>query len=287
MWIRVWVFHSDLMLFFFADQSGDAAAEPKSFKRKALTSVIEVSQSVKASGNSARAGEYARARRDECEDECEEEVGGDGEDGEDAGGKGRDGEDGEDAGGKDQGDREEETVGEHEGEEREGGDEGGMQEAGKGEAKERGRVRNGSGKGHRENAPADSPPSGKIIFTPHTTPRHGGARRKRKSSELPSSSDKRRKSEDGAESGKKKSRYRSVKTSALCTFFPPNTMRKIGRRLQLLMIMRDGFSIRRRADERRLNLGMIGLAAHGVLPKEDAQEFVNAMLASFGDQHDQ
>jgi hypothetical protein len=64
-------------------------------------------------------------------------------------------------------------------------------------------------------------------------------------------------------------------------------MRKIGRRLQLLMIMRDGFSIRRRADERRLNLGMIGLAAHGVLPKEDAQEFVNAMLASFGDQHDQ
>jgi hypothetical protein len=271
------------MLFFFADQSGDAAAEPKSFKSKALTSVIEVSQSVKASGNSARAGEYARAMGDECK----EGVGGDGEDGEDAGGKGRDGEDGEDAGGKDQGDREEETVGEHEGEEREGGDEGGMQEAGKGEAKERGRARNGSGKGHRENAPADSPPSGKIIFTPHTTPRHGGARRKRKSSELPSSSDKRRRSEDGAESGKKKSRYRSVKTSALCTFFPPRTMRKIGRRLQLLMIMRDGFSIRRRADERRLNLGMIGLAAHGVLPKEDAQEFVNAMLASFGDQHDQ
>ena len=164
-------------------------------------------------------------------------------------------------------------------------------EAGKGErqdaaAKGRGRVSNGSREGAKPARPPpdNGPPSGKMIVTSHKSPRHGGSReRKRKaSSELPSSSAKSRKSEDGAEGGKKKkNRYKPVESSALCSYFEKEAMDQIGRRLSLMLIMRDGVEIQRRSNHRILNMAQLILAAESIMDKLEAEKFERAIMQSY------
>jgi hypothetical protein len=163
-------------------------------------------------------------------------------------------------------------------------------EAGKGErqdaaAKGRSRVSNGSREGAKPARPDDGPPSGKMIVTSHKSPRHGGSReRKRKaSSELPSSSDKSRKSDDGAEGGKKKKkgRYKPVESSALCSYFEKEHMDQIGRRLSLMLIMRDGVEIQRRSNHRILNMAQLILAAEDTMHPAEAENFERGIMQSF------
>jgi ribonuclease E len=159
-------------------------------------------------------------------------------------------------------------------------------------AKGKGRLSNGSREGAKPARPpsVEAPPSGKLIVTPHKSPRHGGAReRKRKlSSELPSSSDKRRKSEDGAEGGKKKkNRYKPVESSALCSYFDKETMDRIGRRFTLMLIMRDGVEIQRRSNHRILNMGQLVLAAEDIVDPLEAENFERAIRQSFALNTDQ
>ena len=165
-------------------------------------------------------------------------------------------------------------------------------EAGKGErqdaaAKGRSRVSNGSREGAKPARPPpdNGPPSGKMIVTSHKSPRHGGSReRKRKaSSELPSSSAKSRKSEDGAEGGKKKKkgRYKPVETSALCSFFEKETMDQIGRRLSLMLIMRDGVEIQRKSNHRILNIAQLIIATESIIDPLEAANFERAIMQSY------
>ena len=138
--------------------------------------------------------------------------------------------------------------------------------------------------------PDEAPPSGKMIVTLHKSPRHWGAReRKRKASlALPSFSDKRRKSEDGAEGGKKKkNRYKPVESSALCSFFDKEAMDQIGRRLSLMLIMRDGVEIQRKSNHRTLNMAQLILAAESIMDPLEAANFEKAIMQSYMLQTDQ
>jgi hypothetical protein len=153
-------------------------------------------------------------------------------------------------------------------------------------AKGKGRLSNGSREGAKPARPpsVEAPPSGKLIVTPHKSPRHGGAReRKRKlSSELPSSSDK-RKSEDGAEGGKKKkkNRYKPVESSALCSYFEKEHMDAIGRRFSLMLIMRDGVEIQRRSNHRILNMAQLIIATESIMDPLEAENFEREIMQSF------
>ena len=298
-----------------AEQSGKALTSDQRIKHTTLKSVATVPAPPERTAGIARRGERARSDNDEIRSDSGEsdgkkerresveqrggggeETGGDGgeesgEDGGDDGDEGRSGNRKEAAGhgGSDGMEEEEDAARSKDGREEDTARKKDS-EAGKGErqdaaAKGRGRVSNGSREGAKPARPDDGPPSGKMIVTSHKSPRHGGSReRKRKaSSELPSSSDKSRRSEDGAEGGKKKKkgRYKPVESSALCSYFEKEHMDAIGRRFSLMLIMRDGMEIQRKATHRILNMAQLILAAEDTMHSVEAANFESEIMQSF------
>ena len=132
------------------------------------------------------------------------------------------------------------------------------------------------------------PPNGKLIVTPHVQtpqPKRGGRRSKKQEPEQ-SRGRKTKDDGDGEEITPKKSSYLKSSSVKLMTVLPAAEMERIRRRVQFMMILRDGFQIDRSAPKRLLNLQLIEEAARGVLHREELETFSSALGASYHDKQD-
>jgi hypothetical protein len=83
--------------------------------------------------------------------------------------------------------------------------------------------------------------------------------------------------EDDEETPKKSNRYKSVRSSTILASYSPLVRTDLRRRFMTLMVVRDGVMLRRGAEHRRLNLGLICDTIHQVLEEPDLVAFQKKM----------
>ena len=129
---------------------------------------------------------------------------------------------------------------------------------------------------------SEGSPGPEILDTVRSTPKRGGYRDRRRQAEKavvkPKTPARRaRRSEtiddDEEETPKKSNRYKSVRSSKILASYSQPIRTKIRRRFMLLMVLRDGVLLRRGAEHRRLNLGLVCDAIHQVLDDDELIEF--------------
>ena len=129
---------------------------------------------------------------------------------------------------------------------------------------------------------SEGSPGPEILDTFRSTPKRGGYRDRRGQAEKavvkPKTPARRaRRSEtiddDEEETPKKSNRYKSVRSSKILASYSQPIRTEIRRRFMLLMVLRDGVLLRRGAEHRRLNLGLVCDAIHQVLDDDELIEF--------------
>jgi hypothetical protein len=83
--------------------------------------------------------------------------------------------------------------------------------------------------------------------------------------------------DDDEETPKKSNRYKSVRSSTILASYSPLVRTDLRRRFMTLMVVRDGVMLRRGAEHRRLNLGLICDTIHQVLEEPDLVAFQKKM----------
>ena len=83
--------------------------------------------------------------------------------------------------------------------------------------------------------------------------------------------------DDDEETPKKSNRYKSVRSSTILASYSPLVRTDLRRRFMTLMVVRDGVMLRRGAEHRRLNLGLICDTIHQVLDEPDLVAFQKKM----------
>ncbi len=83
--------------------------------------------------------------------------------------------------------------------------------------------------------------------------------------------------DDEEETPKMNYRYKSVSSSTILASYSPPVRTALRRRFMLMMVVRDGVMLRRGAEHRRLNLGLICDTIHQVLDEPDLTAFQKKM----------